>query len=163
MIEPTPDDLGRTVIYRGERGFITSYNREFVFVCYSPNPEAGSKATRREDLEWEAFRDYRVPGALCPNCQQAMDGAAPTDGGRRPQTGDIALCFDCHHISVYGDNMQLRNLNDEEMVEIAGHPEIVRAMNALGEFKQHERDIDAQTPSGNRAQRRAGKSGLRRH
>lgn len=60
MIEPKSTDVGRAVIYRpewqryrkldGERGVITSSNDAYVFVRYGD--ETGSKATRREDLEW---------------------------------------------------------------------------------------------------------------
>jgi hypothetical protein len=58
MIEPTQEDIGRKVIYTGNRypgglieeGVITSFNEHAVFVRYGK--EVGSKATSREDLEW---------------------------------------------------------------------------------------------------------------
>lgn len=56
MIEPTPSDIGRTVVYqdRGcmqiEEGVITSFNDAYVFVRYGS--EHTPKATRRQDLEW---------------------------------------------------------------------------------------------------------------
>jgi len=55
MILPTKADVGRAVVYRpqfgpAEDGTITSFNEAFVFVRY--RGDAGSKATRREDLEW---------------------------------------------------------------------------------------------------------------
>lgn len=60
MIEPTEADVGRRVVYTGNRypggkleeGVITSFNKTCVFVRYSKNPNAGSQATSREDLEW---------------------------------------------------------------------------------------------------------------
>lgn len=59
MIEPTEDDIGRRVIYTGNRypgglpelGVITSFNEHCVFVSYSLG--SGGTATLREDLEWE--------------------------------------------------------------------------------------------------------------
>jgi hypothetical protein len=58
MINPTPDDIGRGVVYTNEpfndtkeRGFITSYNDAFVFVRYDGSTH--SKATRRDCLDWE--------------------------------------------------------------------------------------------------------------
>jgi hypothetical protein len=58
MIEPTEADIGRPVLYTGnrypggkiERGQITSFNARAVFVCYSG--DMLSKATNRADLEW---------------------------------------------------------------------------------------------------------------
>jgi hypothetical protein len=59
MIEPTPEDIGRGVVYRErgdfpgrkvEQGVITSFNSTVVFVRYGSN--TGSAATARDDLEW---------------------------------------------------------------------------------------------------------------
>lgn len=56
MINPTPDDIGRGVVYRAvpgfapEQGIITSFNDDWVFVNYGS--ETYGVATRREDLEW---------------------------------------------------------------------------------------------------------------
>lgn len=58
MIEPTKDDIGRSVIYTGnpypggkiEEGVITSFNEHWVFVLYGA--EKHSKGTSRRDLEW---------------------------------------------------------------------------------------------------------------
>lgn len=59
MIAPTPKDIGRAVIYtdgqgRTERGVVTSYSPELVFVRYeTQHPTAGGVATSPRDLEWE--------------------------------------------------------------------------------------------------------------
>lgn len=58
MIDPTPADIGRKVVYTGNRypggkleeGVITAFNSTAVFVRYGA--DAGSKATSRQDLEW---------------------------------------------------------------------------------------------------------------
>jgi hypothetical protein len=58
MIEPTKDDIGRAVVYTGNRfpggrleeGIITSFNDYRVFVRYGS--DKGSKSTSRENLEW---------------------------------------------------------------------------------------------------------------
>lgn len=60
MIEPTQEDVGRGVIYTGNRypggksesGVITSFNDHTVFVRYGADRH--SKGTSRTDLEWEA-------------------------------------------------------------------------------------------------------------
>jgi hypothetical protein len=59
MIEPQTSDIGRGVIYTGNRypggklevGRITSFNAFSIFVCYGD--EKYSKATSRQDLEWK--------------------------------------------------------------------------------------------------------------
>ena len=58
MIEPTEHDIGRAVVYTGNRypggkleeGVITSFNDYRVFVRYGA--DTYSKATSRADLEW---------------------------------------------------------------------------------------------------------------
>lgn len=58
MIEPTEADIGRAVVYTGNRyrggkpehGVITSFHPHAVFVRYEK--DAHAKATQREDLEW---------------------------------------------------------------------------------------------------------------
>jgi hypothetical protein len=58
MIEPTEDDIGRAVVYTGNRfpggkleeGIITSFHDHAVFVRYGADKH--SKATLRADLDW---------------------------------------------------------------------------------------------------------------
>lgn len=58
VITPTEDDIGRKVIYTGNRkwdgpdeeGVVTSFNDHSIFVRYGS--KAHSEGTRREDLIW---------------------------------------------------------------------------------------------------------------
>jgi hypothetical protein len=58
MIEPTEEDIGRAVVFTGNRypggklkeGVITSFHDHAVFVRYGADKH--SKATLRADLEW---------------------------------------------------------------------------------------------------------------
>ena len=60
MIRPTKNDIGRAVVYTGNRypggkteeGIITSFNDHSVFVQY--RADWHSKATSPADLEWAA-------------------------------------------------------------------------------------------------------------
>ncbi len=60
MIIPTEKDIGRAVIYTGNRypggrleeGVITSFNDYSVFVRYGS--DKGSKGTSRADLRWSS-------------------------------------------------------------------------------------------------------------
>jgi hypothetical protein len=59
MIEPTQADIGRKVVYTGNRypggkleyGVITGFTPYTVFVRYGADPAA--KGTSRLDLEWD--------------------------------------------------------------------------------------------------------------
>ena len=63
MINPEIKDIGRAVIYVGNRyeggkpepGIITSISLHFVFVLYGA--DRFSKATLRGDLEWSSVHD----------------------------------------------------------------------------------------------------------
>lgn len=58
MIDPTEQDIGRKVVYTGNRyaggkleeGVITSFNNYGIFVRYGS--QTTSQSTSREDLEW---------------------------------------------------------------------------------------------------------------
>ena len=59
MITPTKTDIGRCVLYTGntypggeiERGVITSFNKQTVFVRYGA--DVHPKGTNPDDLQWE--------------------------------------------------------------------------------------------------------------
>jgi hypothetical protein len=74
---------------------------------------------------------YHVPYSKCCNCGKEMDGAGSVGGDRGPQPGDISICFYCHHLQIYGGDMRLRELNSDEMHEVAGMPEILQVMEML--------------------------------
>lgn len=64
MVNPKKDDVGRAVIYTGNRypggkteeGVITSFNEATVFVRYGADKH--SKGTSPADLEWSSPRGY---------------------------------------------------------------------------------------------------------
>jgi hypothetical protein len=84
MIEPTEADIGRTVLYTGnrfvggktERGVITGFNHWTVFVRYGADAQA--MATSREDLEWESMKK--------PDLRQFAGPHIPYDAFGRPMT-----------------------------------------------------------------------------
>jgi hypothetical protein len=107
----------------------------------------------------EMTDSYRVPDSTCTNCGKENDLAAhPLPDHRPPQANDWAVCFYCRHLMVYGNDLRLRNLTDEEAIEVAGDPEIILAMKMLAEYDNEEGQNAAQTPPGNRAHRRAHRS-----
>ena len=105
------------------------------------------------------IEDYRVPGSACINCGKDIDAASPVSGGRGPQPGDLSICLYCRHLMVYGDDLRVRNLTDEEAIEVAGDPELVLTMKMLGEFDNWKEGHNAaKTSPDDRASRRAHRS-----
>ena len=84
------------------------------------------------------MESYHVPETFCLACNKPVDAAGPVSGGRAPQAGDVSICFYCHHVSIYGDDMTPRDPTDEEIIDMAGDPELVGAINLLGRFKSAE-------------------------
>jgi hypothetical protein len=69
----------------------------------------------------------RTPPRACVNCGQLIDAAtSPTAPKARPKAGDISVCFYCRHVQIFNSDLTLRELTDQEMHEIAGHPDVVR-------------------------------------
>lgn len=69
--------------------------------------------------------------SVCPSCGKTLGAATCATGDDRPSEGDITICFYCGHIMAFAnDEGALRDLTDEEMLEVAGHPTILRIQEA---------------------------------
>ena len=81
----------------------------------------------------------RTPDNNCLNCGKVLTAASSFEAPRQgPEPGDIAICISCAHLHCYTSDLRLRQPTDEEIVEIAGDPEIVRMMKALGHLQRVE-------------------------
>jgi hypothetical protein len=90
MIDPTPADIGRRVIYRDlsgrkiEEGTISSFNDHYVFVRYGSGSTAA--ATSRRDLEWshrkpsESAIAYTMRGGKVTEIDFCEPPRSPLDG-----------------------------------------------------------------------------------
>ena len=82
----------------------------------------------------------RTQPSPCTNCGAINDAATSVDlDGVNPSPGDFALCIDCGHIMAYDEQMQLRNLTDADVIEIAGNQKLVQTSNILGEIKRDKK------------------------
>jgi hypothetical protein len=81
---------------------------------------------------------HHTPLNHCINCGKPIDSASATPDfpDVPPSPGDVAICLDCVHVHIYADDLTLRNPTEAELVDIAGDPEIVRAVNQLGMFNR---------------------------
>ena len=80
--------------------------------------------------------DILVPKSKCLSCGKALDGATCVGEKATPKVGDITLCIYCGHLMAFGDDMMFRELNDEEMHEMAGDYRILMAQKARQKMKE---------------------------
>ena len=85
------------------------------------------------------MKTTRFPPTPCVECGALNDSAARLEDDCVPKPGDMTICFDCHHLMVFADDMTTRNPTDEEIVAIAGDEDVIRHMRALGRYKELER------------------------
>lgn len=78
----------------------------------------------------------KLPGCVCTNCGKLVDGASSFETDRSPRPGDATICVYCGHLMVFDDTMKLRELNDQEIVELAGDPRLLLMQKVRGEIKE---------------------------
>lgn len=94
----------------------------------------------------------KITPLTCTNCGQVMDGST-SYVDKQIEPGNIGICLYCRHFMIVDDNMQFRNLNDEEIVEIAGQPELLKLMGLMEAFDNFKKGnynvkVDPTTDSG---------------
>jgi hypothetical protein len=83
----------------------------------------------------------QVPVSVCRGCGKPNDMRTKVgEMGQGPKEGTISICFTCGHITMFAEDLTLRELTDEEMVDIAGDPEIIRVQKARAEYWERQRD-----------------------
>lgn len=71
--------------------------------------------------------------SLCKACGYLLEETTDTSPDKRlPLPGDVSLCFNCGHLQIFSDNLSLRDPTDEEIYDLAGDPEMLRAQKARG-------------------------------
>lgn len=86
----------------------------------------------------------------CLNCDDWLDTSTIFDTSSepvRPSEGDITVCLHCRHVMAYREDLTLRNLTDEEVVEIAGDPKLVATVELLG-LHAREKELETRRKDG---------------
>jgi hypothetical protein len=76
----------------------------------------------------------------CLGCGKILDTSSPAGNQERPHEGALSICWDCGHVQVFDENLRFRPPTDDEIVEIAGHPAMVAALNIRRLKDFYERD-----------------------
>lgn len=77
-----------------------------------------------------------LPECRCLSCGTTCNAATSTDGDHDPEPGGITVCLYCGHVMAFDDGMTMRELTDEEMVDIAGDERIIAIQKARAATKQ---------------------------
>lgn len=84
----------------------------------------------------DKFKSIRAPESKCLGCGKIMDALTAANHTEAPKEGSIAICLDCSHIMALDSELKLRELTNEEMLEVAGHPGILKTVAALSETRK---------------------------
>jgi len=100
------------------------------------------------------FKMYRVPHSSCLACGHKLDTATDPSGAM-PKKGDVSICLYCGHLMVFKSNGKLRNPTGDEIVELAGRPDILEAQRFRGDvMKQREKQCQGAGPPSTTSSRR---------
>jgi hypothetical protein len=77
----------------------------------------------------------RVPASHCSSCGAKLTGVSRVRDQDEPEgpqgePGAISMCLYCGHLMAFDERLQLRELNDEEIKDIAGDPRIIEMQKA---------------------------------
>jgi hypothetical protein len=78
---------------------------------------------------------WKTPESICLSCGYSLDGATGIDG-HSPRAGDISICLYCGHLQTYDADLKLCNLTDEQMLEVAGDKNVLRAQELAAQFRK---------------------------
>lgn len=71
---------------------------------------------------------FDVPLIRCRKCGNPLDSACSVNCNIQPKPGDVSICFYCAAVSVFADDMSLREPNAEEQRTFKKDREIAKAI-----------------------------------
>jgi len=70
-------------------------------------------------------KTIRIPPDACLDCKTPLDAVTDPITNQRPKPGDITICLRCGHVMAFGKKLRVRPLTDDELIEMAGDPEMI--------------------------------------
>lgn len=89
---------------------------------------------------------HRTPPTKCPKCHHPLNMATGVDRAserRGPQPGDATVCIQCTGFLIWGQDMQLRMMDDDEFLELEVELRtiLVRARNLFNRMKKEKGNV----------------------
>ena len=86
------------------------------------------------------MKNHPTKDQPCINCGEIICAALNTTDNNAPFPGALSICADCGHLMVFADDMSFREPTAEEMVNLAGHKDVLDAMKIKILFKRDRDD-----------------------
>jgi hypothetical protein len=58
-----------------------------------------------------------MPVNHCLGCGHMLDAASAVDANAKPSPGDATICLHCRHVMMFDENLALRDLTVDELIE----------------------------------------------
>lgn len=81
---------------------------------------------------------FKLPNYHCLDCGREMDAATTVPGlneDAEPHPGAVSLCLQCGNVAIFADDMTLRPLTDDEVVDLAGDESFKRMMRVHSDYR----------------------------
>lgn len=75
----------------------------------------------------------------CLSCGAEMTAATNVNGNDMPEVGDATVCLYCGHLMIFALGLALRQPTDQEIVELAGNANLLKAMRVSGAFRNRNK------------------------
>jgi hypothetical protein len=69
--------------------------------------------------------DYDIPQQRCSRCKHPLDEACCTGGDHKPTPGMISICVECGKITIFDEQLRLREPSEQELLDIGTRSDIV--------------------------------------
>lgn len=76
------------------------------------------------------MKENVIPEITCPTCGYKMDRATSFEGAT-PHPDSVSICIRCSIPSMFDENMQLRNLTEEEAENVNNDPKFIKLQQAV--------------------------------
>lgn len=89
---------------------------------------------------------HHTKARACLNCGFSSDASTAVSSAdipvseiraAGPKVGDLAVCIQCGHLSIFSEE-GFRELTDEEVVRVAGRPDILAAQRIVGLYRKRQ-------------------------
>lgn len=84
--------------------------------------------------------DKKIGTSYCLNCGKKLNACSSATAESMPNPGDITICLYCGHIMSFSDDMSLCELNDDQIKEIAGNPDIIKHQKIVDQARKNHKN-----------------------